>query len=477
LPPRCLSLTTSSGWPLTQGAIERWLQRTPTSPITGTAMPEGPLLLNYALRDAIDEWRAEQPLALDPAHLTIDTSDVLGEGSFGVVVGGTLSAYGRAVPVAVKTLPAMTRRETREQFDRELKAHLTAQRGADGVCQLLGTCTKNSKLCLVMRRYAGSLADKIANGEADGLPEGEVRRIAGSLCHTVEQLHAAGVIVKDIKPDNVLLDAYDRPVLADFGISAVVTRTVQVMPRAIEGTFNYLAPEAFETHGYGCEVDVWAMGCLVVEMVSRVPPWDTLQMHQIMRAVCDHRQTPTVPDGTPERDLVQRCFSFDPAGRPTAGELAVAFNSNRHHTESQATRVEQLTTELENAHADAVREAAVHAQRVAELAAENDELRIQLARARAEATAHVRGAAETAEENEELKIELERARADAAGHARRATESVPEKADTDTDQERLAMTAAAVELLSILRKFDVSSELIRAGTYKVGYVRLQLVAC
>ena len=223
--------------------------------------------------------------------------------------------------MAVKTLPGLTDAVTRERFDAELKAHITAQQGADGVCRLLGTCEKDGALCLVMKRYAGSLRDRITIG----LEVGEVRRIGHSLFRTVEQLHAAGVVVKDIKPDNVLMNEYGQPFLADFGIAVVVTGTLRIQPTSVKGTFNYMAPEAFRDTGHGAEVDIWAMACVIVEMCTGVMPFADLQIQQIVMAVCFDRRTPDVPDHVPAADLIRRCFAFDPAERPSASELAEAL--------------------------------------------------------------------------------------------------------------------------------------------------------
>ena len=65
---------------------------------------------------------------------------------------------------------------------------------------------------------------------------------------------------------------YDQPVFADFGISGLITRTTKLMPTSVKGTFNYMAPEAFEPP-LGVEADVWSIGCVIVEMVTGQPPW------------------------------------------------------------------------------------------------------------------------------------------------------------------------------------------------------------
>lgn len=62
-------------------------------------------------------------------------------------------------------LPEMSVAEASAQFEKELRAHITAQQGADGVCRLIGTCEKLHRLCLVMRRYECNLATVIANAQ------------------------------------------------------------------------------------------------------------------------------------------------------------------------------------------------------------------------------------------------------------------------------------------------------------------------
>ena len=265
-----------------RSAITHWLQQHGTSPITRIPMSVSSLVTNYTLKDVIEQWRNQQPLAIDPDNLTLGEPEVvLGEGSFGKVVAGTLRSYGRAQKVAVKMLPAMTRAEQKTQFDKEIKVHLAAQQRTDGVCKLLHTCEKTGKMCLVMKLYHESLANKIAR---DGtVCDSDVRRIGHTLFQTLVQLHEAGVVVQDIKPENILLDQYGSPVFSDFGISDVIQRSTRILPTSIKGTFNYMAPEKFnEDSRLGAEVDIWSMGCVLLEMHTGHPPWQG-DCHVIVR--------------------------------------------------------------------------------------------------------------------------------------------------------------------------------------------------
>jgi hypothetical protein len=243
-----------------------------------------------------------------------------------------------------------------------------------------------------MKRYERSLADLIKSGP---LSAATIRSLSHALCRTLAQLHRAGVVVQDIKPQNVLLDGYDSPVLADFGIANVVSRTTQIMPTSLKGTSNYMAPEAFEPP-FGAEVDVWSMGCLIVEMSTGSPPWADLNMQQIMMAVSVRRRAPDVPDTVPAAETVRRCFASDPKERPTASALADAFRpptvdaAGANPAELQRQQLQIDTLRRENAAL-----AADNTAQQAELAA----VRLQLAASEArfaELAAH-RQAAEAAE--------------------------------------------------------------------------------
>ena len=148
-------MVTGDGHTYSRAEIEQWFREHNTSPLTGANLRTKELLPNHAMRKAIEEARDQQPLAIDPGRLLICEDQVLGEGSHGRVVAGTLSLGNRrTVKVAVKMLPGMSRTEEREVFNRELKPHMLAARHCDGVCQLYGTCElPGLRMALVMKRY------------------------------------------------------------------------------------------------------------------------------------------------------------------------------------------------------------------------------------------------------------------------------------------------------------------------------------
>ena len=140
--------------------------------------------------------------------------------------------------------------------------------------------------------------------------------------------HHARAGSQDIKPQNILIDAHDEVVLSDFGISEVVRTQTHIMPSSVKGTFNYMAPEAFDPEsagGIGPPADVWSMGCVMVEMLTGAAPWRAMPMQQIMMAVTVRRRTPNVPEGAPVAQELRRCFAYAAGERPTAGDMERAL--------------------------------------------------------------------------------------------------------------------------------------------------------
>jgi len=161
--------------------------------------------------------------------------------------------------------------------------------------------------------------------EAGKLEPALVIRYAYSLFRTLRQLHECGVVVRDIKSDNILLDAYGELVITDFGISHVLQTVTHVQQTNMNGTFNYMAPEAFSEGAVGRPVDIWAMACVDVEMHSGLMPWAGMRMEQIITAVHIDKRAPAVPETAPAAKLLRRCFATAPADRPSAAEMMAPF--------------------------------------------------------------------------------------------------------------------------------------------------------
>ncbi|WP_432247432.1 bifunctional serine/threonine-protein kinase/ABC transporter substrate-binding protein [Streptomyces sanyensis] len=158
------------------------------------------------------------------------------------------------------------------------------------------------------------------------LPPASARALGRRLAEALRDVHAAGLVHRDVKPANVLL-ALDGPRLIDFGIARAPEDTALTATGLVVGTPGFLAPE--QVHGGGPDAigppsDVFALGCVLAYAQTGRPPFGTGPVDALLfRAV---HESPDL-DGAPEEsaELLRRCLEKDPALRPSAAEVARAL--------------------------------------------------------------------------------------------------------------------------------------------------------
>ncbi|MBX3246741.1 MAG: serine/threonine protein kinase [Myxococcales bacterium] len=175
---------------------------------------------------------------------------------------------------------------------------------------------------LVMELLVGeTLGKRLSAGWRPSVAE--VRRIASALAEALAHVHAHGLIHRDIKPTNVLLTR-DRVVLFDFGLvrglASVLTRPGQVL-----GTIGYLAPEAILGAHPSPATDLYALGCLLQELLTGKAPTPH-SFREPLRQIAERalHEAPValdIDDHVLAR-VVQSCLEPDPARRPTAARVA-----------------------------------------------------------------------------------------------------------------------------------------------------------
>lgn len=115
----------------------------------------------------------------------------------------------------------------------------------------------------------GDLASILAR---DGrLGEGRAKFLAAEIAVGLHLLHSKGVIYRDLKPENVLLDSRGHVVLTDFGLSKIMTANPKT--NTFCGTAEYLAPEILKEVEYDQSVDWWSFGTMLYEMVTGITPY------------------------------------------------------------------------------------------------------------------------------------------------------------------------------------------------------------
>jgi hypothetical protein len=180
-----------------------------------------------------------------------------------------------------------------------------------------------------------SLRDRIQREKQ--LPIGDAVRIARDVADALDYAHRHGVIHRDIKPDNILLHD-GRAVVADFGIALAASRTeggARITETGMSlGTPHYMSPEqAMGEHDLDGRTDVYALGCVVHEMLAGDPPFTGPTAQAIVAKVMAGEPPPlstlrrTVPEHV--EDAVLTALQKIPADRfTTAGAFATALEGN-----------------------------------------------------------------------------------------------------------------------------------------------------
>ncbi|KAI8935184.1 hypothetical protein NX059_007777 [Plenodomus lindquistii] len=125
--------------------------------------------------------------------------------------------------------------------------------------------------------------------------EEAVRFWIAQLGCAVRYIHQQGIVHRDIKPDNVLLDSEGHVHLADFNVASDFTPHKPLTSKS--GTLAYLAPEVYEGKGYSCEVDWWSLGVLFYECIYNKRPFEASSHDSLAQKIS--RGEPTYPVTSP----------------------------------------------------------------------------------------------------------------------------------------------------------------------------------
>ncbi|KAJ7038288.1 kinase-like domain-containing protein [Mycena alexandri] len=142
----------------------------------------------------------------------------------------------------------------------------------------------------------------------------------------LEYLHVKGILHRDLKSDNILVETTGVCKISDFGISKR-TDDQNDAHTAMQGTVFWMAPEVINTQkkGYSFKIDIWSIGCVVLEMWAGTRPWLGEELVAVMFKLFQSKQPPPVPEGlvltSLADDFRRKCFAINPEERPTAAEL------------------------------------------------------------------------------------------------------------------------------------------------------------
>ncbi|KAG9133376.1 hypothetical protein Leryth_021688, partial [Lithospermum erythrorhizon] len=170
--------------------------------------------------------------------------------------------------------------------------------------------------------HPGSLTQFIKD-HCGAITESVVRNFTRHILCGLAYLHSTKTIHRDIKGANLLVDAYGVVKLADFGMAKHLRGHKESL--SLKGSPYWMAPELLHSEmdkdtslDTAYAIDIWSLGCTVIEMLTGAPPWKEYEGAAALFMVL--KENPPLPDGLSEdgRDFLNQCFRRNPTERPTA---------------------------------------------------------------------------------------------------------------------------------------------------------------
>src|SRR5918911_2041906 len=171
---------------------------------------------------------------------------------------------------------------------------------------------------IVMEYVSGGDLGKLVE-EKGPLEEKELARIGADVASGLAHAHKKGVVHRDIKPQNILIDDYGRPKLADFGIARALGATQATRTGSYLGTASYSSPEQLRGGEITTKSDVYSLGCTLYEAAVGEPPFSDgpieVAGQQLTKPPTPPRER-GVSLSKPLETLILSCLAKEPADRP-----------------------------------------------------------------------------------------------------------------------------------------------------------------
>ena len=248
----------------------------------------------------------------------------LGAGGMGEVYRARDTRLGRDVAIKILSQHLADTPEVRARFEREARA--ISSLNHPNICTLHDLGHEGETDYIVMELVEGeSLADRLARGP---LATPEVLRIGTQIADALDRAHRAGIIHRDLKPGNIML-AKSGAKLLDFGLARATGLEPDAGGRSssptmsrpltaegtIVGTFQYLSPEQLEGNEADARSDIWALGCVLYDMITGRRAFAGKSQASLISAIMSAEPAPiapSVPLNPPALErLVRACLAKD----------------------------------------------------------------------------------------------------------------------------------------------------------------------
>jgi hypothetical protein len=242
----------------------------------------------------------------------------IGRGGMSVVYRARDPALGRTVALKVLHPHLASRAESRERFEREAQA--VARLHHPSILEVFDFAPPDSERAYIVSEFIDGPTLR-AFVDEHPLRRTEVAALlAVPLFEALDHAHEAGIVHRDVKPENVMIARNGLPILMDFGIAQLVDMETLTQTGTILGSPAHMAPEVVDGQNVTARADVFSAGTVLYWLVCGVLPFTGPNPAALFRRILECRFDPVLQRrptaGKPLARLIEQCLQRDPAERP-----------------------------------------------------------------------------------------------------------------------------------------------------------------
>ncbi|KAK4369798.1 hypothetical protein RND71_009273 [Anisodus tanguticus] len=246
---------------------------------------------------------------------------LLGRGTFGHVYLGFNRENGQMC--AIKEVKVVSDDQTSKECLKQLNQEiiLLSNLTHPNIVRYHGSELDEETLSVYLEYVSGGSIHKLLQ-EYGPFREPVIQNYTRQILSGLSFLHARNTVHRDIKGANILVDPNGVIKLADFGMAKHITSCSSVL--SFKGSPYWMAPEVvMNTSGYGLAVDIWSLGCTVLEMATSKPPWSQYEGVAAIFKIGNSKDFPEIPDhlSNDAKSFLRQCLQREPSMRPTASQL------------------------------------------------------------------------------------------------------------------------------------------------------------
>ncbi|XP_039004114.1 mitogen-activated protein kinase kinase kinase 3-like isoform X3 [Hibiscus syriacus] len=246
---------------------------------------------------------------------------LLGRGTFGHVYLGFNSESGQMCAIKEVRLVSddQTSKESLKQLNQEI--NLLSQLSHPNIVRYHGSDLGEEALSVYLEYVSGGSIHKLLQ-EYGAFKEPVIQNYTRQILSGLAYLHGRNTVHRDIKGANILVDPTGEIKLADFGMAKHITACSTML--SFKGSPYWMAPEVvMNTNGYNLAVDIWSLGCTILEMATSKPPWHQYEGVAAIFKIGNSKDMPEIPNhlSSEAKSFIRLCLQREPSARPTALQL------------------------------------------------------------------------------------------------------------------------------------------------------------